>query len=43
MDSNAFALCQDNGLSTVVFKASQPGVLKEALAGNFEHATLVTV
>ncbi len=42
MDSNAFALCQDNQLPIVVFKAGQPGVLTEVLNGQFQHATLVT-
>ncbi|MCQ2397549.1 MAG: UMP kinase [Lentisphaeria bacterium] len=42
MDSNAFALCQDNGLPTVVFKAATPGVLTEILSGDFRHGTLVT-
>lgn len=42
MDSNAFALCQDNGLPTVVFKAGTPGVLTEILSGDFRHGTLVT-
>ena len=41
MDTNAFALCQDNHLPIVVFKAGQPGVLTEVLHGNFTHATLV--
>lgn len=42
MDSNAFALCQDNGLQTVVFRAGMKGVLSEILAGDFRHGTLVT-
>ena len=41
MDSNAFALCGDNGLQIVVFKAGQPGVMSEVLRGDFTHATLV--
>ena len=42
MDSNAFALCQDNHLPIVVFKAATPGVLTEILHGDFRHGTLVT-
>lgn len=42
MDANAFALCQENHLPMVVFKANQEGVLREILAGNFQHGTLVT-
>jgi uridylate kinase len=42
MDSNAFALCQDNHLPIVVFKAATPGVLSEILHGDFRHGTLVT-
>lgn len=41
MDSNAFALCQDNHLPIVVFKADAPGVLTEVLHGDFTHGTLV--
>ncbi len=43
MDSNAFALCQDNNLPTVVFKADTKGVITEILSGDFRHGTLVTV
>lgn len=42
MDANAFALCQENHLPTVVFKATEKGVLTEILSGNFQHGTLVT-
>ena len=42
MDANAFALCQENHLPMVVFKADQEGVLREILSGNFQHGTLVT-
>lgn len=42
MDSNAFALCQDNHLPIVVFKAGQKGIITEVLQGRFEHATLVS-
>ncbi len=41
MDSNAFALCEDNNLPIVVFNASQKGVVTELLAGDFTHGTLV--
>ncbi len=43
MDSNAFALCEDNNLPIVVFNAGQKGVVSELLAGDFTHGTLVTV
>ena len=41
MDASAFALCSDNHLPMVVFKAGQPGVMTEILAGDFTHGTLV--
>lgn len=43
MDSNAFALCEDNDLPVVVFNAAQQGVISELLSGDFSHGTLVTV
>ena len=41
MDSNAFALCQDNNMLIVVFKADEPGVLTQVLHGDFTRGTLV--
>lgn len=41
MDASAFALCSDNHLPMVVFKAGQPGVMTEILSGDFTHGTLV--
>jgi uridylate kinase len=41
MDSNAFALCQDNNMLIVVFKADEAGVLTRVLQGDFTRGTLV--